>query len=92
MRRRVVIALAAYGADQAEIAAALDIDDEQVVSLFAEQVEVGQLLLAANVIAQLMRRATADGSSWSLGAAKWLLRRNGWDDRPRRQQRTTRAA
>lgn len=92
LQRRVVIAMASYGADAAEIAAALGLEEELMLESFAEQLDIGRLICSTNIISQIFRRATANGSAWSFSAARWFLRRHGWDDQPTGHQRTPRAA
>lgn len=70
-RRRSALALAAYGATDGEIAAAIGGD----LSMIEADVRRGRIILEANVRAEIMAHATAArGRPWRISAAKWALK------------------
>jgi hypothetical protein len=67
----VVTALAAYGADPIEIAAVLACEQSELVRRYSEEFKTGRLLMEANALTGLWRRALAGNAS----ALIWLLNR-----------------
>jgi hypothetical protein len=70
-RARFVLAMAAYGGTEAEIAAALDVPQSLLSDADREHIEIGRGAAMATLIDMLFRRAEAGNAS----AAIWLLRR-----------------
>lgn len=73
-RRRCALALAAFGADDRQISAALGIDAEQVTQLFGTDIDLGRIALRANIRKELMRAALGDGRPFSTAAAAAALK------------------
>ncbi len=73
-QRRCVMALAAYGARDDEIGAAVGLDPEALVERHGRDLRRGRLMLGVNIRLELLRAATGDGRPWSLGAAIYALR------------------
>lgn len=74
LRRRAAFALAACGARDQEIAAALGIPDVMLADWHAADVEAGRAMAAVNVRIEILRSATGDGRPFSVTAAKTALR------------------
>ncbi|MDR7039635.1 hypothetical protein J2X36_004411 [Methylobacterium sp. BE186] len=73
-QRRCVLALAAYGARDDEIGAAVGLDPEALVERHAEDLTRGRSMLGVNIRLELLRAAMGDGRPWSLSAAIYALR------------------
>ena len=84
LRRRVVLALAAFNAAPREIALVLGISEATMLSLFTDELELGRIALRSNVAAELARAATGHGRKFSVPAAMWLLKRT--ESRERHEQ------
>ena len=70
-RGRLVVALAAYGGTDAEIAAALDVVPCLLTDTDREYIEIGRGAAMATLVDIIFRKAEAGNAS----AAIWLLRR-----------------
>ncbi|MGU3389038.1 hypothetical protein ACLBYG_31415 [Methylobacterium sp. D53M] len=73
-QRRCALALAAFGADDRQISAALGIDAAQVTQLFGTDIDLGRIALQANIRKELMRAALGDGRPFSTAAAAAALK------------------
>ena len=70
-RHRVVLALAAYDAPRAVIAAALSVPEAEVAEVYSAELAIGEALQTANMISAVWDKARA--GDWQ--TLKWLLRR-----------------
>ncbi|WP_331299205.1 hypothetical protein [Methylobacterium oryzae] len=73
-QRRCALALAAFGADDRQISAALGIDAAQVTQLFGTDIDLGRIALQANIRKELLRAALGDGRPFSTAAAAAALK------------------
>lgn len=74
LRSRAAFALAACGARDQEIAAALGIPSAMLTEFHAADIEAGRAMASVNVRAEILRSATGDGRPFSVSAAKAALR------------------
>jgi hypothetical protein len=73
-QRRCALALAAFGADNRQISAALGIDAEQITQLLGPDIDLGRTALRSNIRKELMRAALGDGRPFSTAAAAAAMR------------------
>ncbi|MGU3337177.1 MULTISPECIES: hypothetical protein [unclassified Methylobacterium] len=73
-RRRCATALAAYGASNEEIAAALAIESADLAELVGADIDIGRIVLRANIRHEIMRAGLGQGRTFSVAAAKTALR------------------
>ncbi|MGH1569789.1 hypothetical protein ACRAWG_02830 [Methylobacterium sp. P31] len=72
-QRRCAVALAAYGADDREIAVALAIESAVVADVFAADVQLGRMVLRSNLRAEVIRAGLGRGRPFSASAAAMAL-------------------
>jgi len=73
-RRRCAMALAAYGASNEEIAAALAIKSAELAELLGADIDIGRIVLRTNIRHEIMRAGLGQGRTFSVAAAKTALR------------------
>ena len=73
-RRRCATTLAAYGASNEEIAAALAIEPAELVELLGADIDVGRIVLRTNIRHEIMRAGLGQGRTFSVAAARTALR------------------
>jgi hypothetical protein len=73
-QKRCAVALAAFGADDREIAAALAMEQTAVANLVGAEVHLGRMVLRSNLRAEVMRAGLGRGRPFSVSAAAMALR------------------
>ena len=68
------MALAAYGASNEEIAAALAIKSAELAELLGADIDIGRIVLRTNIRHEIMRAGLGQGRTFSVAAAKTALR------------------
>ncbi|QIJ75072.1 hypothetical protein GU700_11010 [Methylobacterium sp. NI91] len=74
LRSRTAFALAACGARDQEIAAALGISAAMLEEWHAAEIGAGRAMTSVNIRAEILRSATGNGRPFSVTAAKAALR------------------
>lgn len=74
LRSRTAFALAACGARDEEISAALGIPGAMLAGWHAADIAAGRAMAAVNIRIEILRSATGDGRPFSVTAAKTALR------------------
>jgi hypothetical protein len=75
-QRRAVLTMSAYGVPEAEIAAALAIDEARLVEFFTDELQTGAVLIKANMITALFDSARGrNGRRPSVAAINMILKR-----------------
>lgn len=72
--RKTVVSLSAYTATHDEIAAVIDVAPEMLRDKFAEELKIGEAILAESLAANIWRAANGDGRRISVAALVWLLK------------------
>jgi hypothetical protein len=73
-QKRCAVALAAYGANDREIAEALAIEQTAVADLVGAEVQLGRMVLRSNLRAEVLRAGLGRGRPFSVSAAAMALR------------------